>query len=113
MKKYLSIFIFPIASILILPIIMSILNIFNISLNKIIITIIMILIMLISGFILGNHIEEKGYLKGLIYGVSISLIMFILSLILLSEHSFYSLIYYLIITASTTLGTMIGINKKE
>ena len=113
MKKYLSIFIFPLASILILPILMSILNIFNISLNKIIITLIMIIIMLISGVILGKHIQEKGYLKGFMYGASISLVMFILSLILLSEHSIYSIIYYLIITAATTLGTMIGINKKE
>ena len=113
MKKYLSIFAFPTATILILPIIMSILNLFNISLNKIIVTLIMILVMLISGFILGRNIEEKGYLKGFMYGAIMSLIMFILSLILLSEHSFYNIIYYIFLTASTTLGTMIGINKKE
>lgn len=113
MKKYLSIFAFPFASILILPIFMSILNLFNIGINNIIITLIMIFIMLISGIILGRNIQDKGYIKGFLYGASISLIMFILSLILLSDHSYRNIIYYLIITASTTLGTMIGINKKE
>lgn len=113
MKKYIKLGIFPLVSILILGIFMTILNLFGVTLNKIITTILMITITFISGFILGRNINDKGYLKGLIYGVSLSVIMFLLSLILMSEHSFYNIIYYLIIIASTTLGTMISLSLKS
>lgn len=112
MKKYLTFVIFPLVSILVLPIIFSIINLFGIEINKFFYTIFIIIIMLISGFILGLNIKDKGYLKGLLYGVSISLVMFILSFILWSNHSIYNILYYIIIIATTTLGTMIGINKK-
>jgi len=68
--------------------------------------------MLISGINLGLKIKDKGYLKGFAYGNAIFLSMFILSFILGSEHSLYNIIYYAIIIISTTLGTMIGVNKK-
>lgn len=111
MKKYLKLVLFPITSILLLSIIMTIFNLFYISINKTIITILMILITFISGFILGRNVSSKGYLKGLLYGVIFAASMFILSLLLLSEHSLYNVIYYMIIIASTTLGSMFGIQK--
>lgn len=113
MKKYIKLGIFPTASILILSLLMTILNLFNISLNKIIVTGCMIIITFVSGFLLGRSINDKGYLKGLLYGIIISLIMFILSFILMSNHSIYNIIYYLIIIASTTLGTMFSISMKN
>lgn len=112
MKKYISLGIFPISSLFILATIMTILNLFEISLNKIIVTFLMIIITFISGITLGRKINDKGYLKGFLYGLSIAGTMFILSFILLSSHSLYNIIYYLIIIASTTLGTMFGLLNK-
>ena len=113
MKKYIKICAFPLASILILPLIFSIINLLGMEISKIIYTIFIIIFMLISGFILGLNIKDKGYLKGLAYGSAIAFIMFILSFILQSSHSLYNVIYYLIIIASTTLGTMFGVNKSS
>lgn len=113
MKKYLTFVIFPLVSILVLPILFSIINLFGIEINKIVFTLFTIIIMIISGIILGFNIKDKGYLKGMLYGVLISLTMFILSFILLSDHSLYNILYYIIVIATTTLGTMIGINKKD
>ncbi len=111
MKKYIKFALFPTLSILVLSIVMTILNLFKIEINKIFLILSIIVIMFISGLILGKNIKDKGYLKGLIYGGAIALTMFVLSLILLSEHSFYNIIYYVIIIATTTVGTMFGINK--
>lgn len=113
MKKYLTFIIFPLGSLLILPIIFSIINLFGIEISKIFYTLFTIIIMVISGFILGLNIKDKGYIKGLIYGSIISLTMFLLSFILMSDHSIYNILYYIIIIATTTLGTMIGINKQN
>ncbi len=112
MKKYLTFVIFPTTAILILPIIFSIINLFGIEINKFFYTIFIIIIMMISGIILGLNIKDKGYIKGLLYGISISLVMFTLSFVFMSNHSIYNILYYIIIVATTTLGTMIGINKK-
>lgn len=113
MKKYLTFILFPLVPILILPIIFSIINLFGIEIGKIFYTLFMIIIMIISGIILGLNIKDKGYIKGLIYGAIISFTMFLLSFILMSDHSIYNILYYIIIIATTTLGTMIGINKKD
>lgn len=111
MKKYIILGVFPISALIVLSTLMTILNLFNIEINKVILTILMITVTFISGFILGKKINDKGYLKGLIYGLAISLSMFLLSIILLSEHSLYNIIYYLIITSSTTLGCMFSISR--
>lgn len=113
MKKYIKLGLFPLVSLLTLALFMTILNLFEISLNKVILTILIIIIMFISGFILGKNIKDKGYLKGLLYGAAISLIMYILSIILLSEHSLYNIVYYLITTCSVTIGTMLGIQNSH
>ncbi len=112
MKKYFTLIFFPIIAILVLPLIFTIFNLFSIEINKFICTILMVIIMVITGFLLGKKIKDKGYLKGILLGLGISAIMLILSFILRSTHSLYNIVYYLIIIASTTLGTMIGINRK-
>ena len=112
MKKYLKLGLVPVTSILSLALIMTVFNLFEIDLNKIIITIMMIAITFISGFILGRNTTDKAYLKGLIYGAILSIVMFLLSFILLSNHSLYNIIYYIIIITSTTLGSMFKKKKK-
>lgn len=112
MKKYITYGLLPFTLMFVTSIIFSLFNLFSIEVNKFFFLIFIVIIMLVSGFYLGLNIKDKGYLKGLLYGVIISCIMFILSFILASSHSLYNIIYYTIVIASTTLGTMIGINKK-
>lgn len=113
MKKYLKIVLVPTISILTIPFIFSLANLFKISIHPLVYLIITILIMFITGILTGLICEEKAYLKGIALGTIICLVMFLLSFIFRSNHSLYILIYYLIIIASTTLGAMIGVNKKK
>lgn len=113
MKKYLTFVIFPLVAILVLPIPFSIINLFGLEISKIFYTLFAIIIMIISGIIFGLKIKDKGYIKGLLYGIAIVFTMFLLSFLLVSDHSLYNILYYIIVIATTTLGTMIGINKKS
>lgn len=98
----------------ILTLIITILNYFNI-LNYKIINIIKLLIPLISMFIggykIGNNSEKKGWLEGIKFSL-ITSILFLIITIILKKLKLEYLIYLIIITTSTTLGSIIGINKK-
>ena len=67
-------------------------------------------------FIGGVYIGKKTISKGYINGLKLSLIMiliFLLSGIIFNSLKLSILIYYLIVTACITFGSMIGINKKK
>lgn len=66
---------------------------------------------IISGIFIGKKSLNKGYLNGILLGISISLI-FLITNLLFKEFRWYQLIYYLIIVITTCIGSMIGINKK-
>lgn len=65
-----------------------------------------------GGFILGRKSNYKGYLDGLVLGIIMISILFILS-ILFSGLQVKLLLYYLVILTSSTLGGTIGIRKKR
>ena len=94
---------------------MTIFNYFNIissefvSVLKFIIPIISIAI---SGYIMGSHSKEKGYLSGIEIGVSIILV-FLLFVVLFDKVTIKSLIYYVILILVSILSSMIGINIKK
>ncbi len=71
------------------------------------------IITLILGVIEGKKTSKKGYLEGLKIGGIVISILFLLNLILYRSFSLYILLYYLVIIASTTIGSMIGINLKR
>lgn len=65
-----------------------------------------------GSYYLGNKTESKGYQKGIIFGLMISLLFAILTLLLKDTISSSSIIYYIIIVITSVIGSTIGINKK-
>lgn len=66
----------------------------------------------ISSYKLGKQSEKKGYIEGLKLGIIIITIFIILTL-LLDKLSVKSSLYYLILLLTSTLSSMIGINRKK
>ena len=110
--KYIKSIIIFLTSIVTIPILLTIFNLLKLKTNRIMIIIIGSLLMFIIGLILGKKSESKGYLQGLLLSVITILILVILSLILKFPLNINTLIYYVILTITTILGSMLGINKK-
>lgn len=110
--KYIKSLIIFLTSIVTIPILLTIFNLLKLKTNRIMIIIIGSLLMFIIGLILGKKSESKGYLQGLLLSVITILILVILSLILKFPLNINTLIYYVILTITTILGSMLGINKK-
>lgn len=113
--KYLKALIYILIPIIILNTIISLLYYFNIIGNETINylkLIIMAISMLISGIYIGSKTDKKGYLEGLKIGFEVIIILFIISYLAFDQGiNIKTLIYYFIILTSSTLGSMIGINK--
>lgn len=73
----------------------------------------MILLFMINGFTIGKKSKKRGYLSGLTIGIINILLILILALIFKSVPELKSLIYFVTLTLSSTLGGMFGINFKK
>ncbi len=113
MKKYLSVILVPALFFILMPLIFSLINLFDIEIKKFFYLGSIILMTLVTSIILGLNTPNKAYLKGLILGSIMSAIMFLISLLLRSNISIYTIVYYLIIIVSTMMGSIIGITKKR
>ena len=104
-------------SFLILNILITIFNyfeLFNSNIIKILKIITIIISIVISGIYLGLNSNKKGYIEGLKLGGIIIAIFLIITLILKSiEFTTFTIFYYLIILGLSILSSMIGINKKK
>ena len=79
-----------------------------------IIFVFMIVFFSIIGFIYGKKTPSKGYLEGLkIGGIYIFFLIFINLIFFQNRFSIHRIIYYCVLILSSTLGSMIGINKKH
>ena len=87
-------------------------NLLNTKIISILKLITPIISMFISSYKLGKQSETKGYIEGLKLGSIIVVIFFIL-ILLLDKFEIKSLIYYTILLITSTLSSMIGINKKK
>lgn len=74
--------------------------------------ILFLIIILINSFTLGKKSNKNGYLEGLKLGLIIITINFILVLIFKTNINLRLIFYSLIILLTSSLGAMIGINKK-
>jgi len=110
--KYVKSLIIFLSSIVIIPIFLTIFNLFKIETNKIIVIIIGAILMFIIGLLMGKKSESRGYLNGLLLSVISILILVLLSLIFRFSLNINSLIYYVILILSTVIGSVLGINKK-
>lgn len=115
--KYLKALLYIFVPILIFNIILSILYYFNIINSKTLSTLNTILVtisMFIGGIYIGNKSNKKGYLEGIKISLIAVIILFIISYLAFDKGiTIKSLIYYLLLIISSTLGSMIGINKKR
>ena len=71
------------------------------------------LMMIYIGIKSGKKATKRGYLGGLKIGGTIIVILIILNLLFVRSFNLSVLIYYLVILACTTIGSMIGINLKR
>lgn len=80
---------------------------------KIIKILIMIILFFISGFFAGKISIKKGWLSGLEIGSILLIIIIILDLILKINFNYKVIIYYIILLLLSTIGSIIGINKRK
>lgn len=112
LKKFIKSLLIFLSSIIIIPIFLTISNLFKLQTNKIIVIIIGSILMFVVGLVLGKKTEKNGYLNGLLLSIFSIIILLLLSLIFKYSLNINTLIYYVILVISTVFGSMIGINKK-
>lgn len=109
-------FIYIISILVVSTILVTLLNFINLfgpklmTISKIIIPVVSLFV---GGFIVGKNSKQKGWLEGLKLNlIVLGLLLIINYLILKQNWDFRNIIFYLILTASTIFGSMVGINKK-
>lgn len=103
-------------SIIILGLILNTLYYFDIINNNIynIMKMLIVLITLfINAFFLGKSSSKYGIIEGLKLGGIFLLIMIILKIIVSDSFDIRTFIYGIIILLTTSIGSIVGINKKE
>ena len=114
-KRYLISSLISLLLVLGFSFLLNVLNYFN-TLNSSIYKLLLLFFVIISiftgSYYLGNKSENKGYQKGIILGVLISFIFIMLTVIFKNNLTYSSMIYYIIIVITSTIGSTIGINKK-
>ncbi len=116
LKKYGKRLLFTMISILLSLLAITLLYYFNIigqNTNKALKIITIIINIFISSFILGKNALKKGYLEGIKLSLIIIPLFIIIALITSSKLEIKAILYYIIITITSVLGSMIGINKKK
>lgn len=106
--KYLKTLAIPFISLIIMSILFSITNLLGFKTNNIFILIAMSIVMFISGYLLSKEMQKRKYIHGLLLGLITSILYLLLSLIFHNELTFNTFIYYLVITLSSMLGSMIS-----
>jgi len=111
--KYLKALAIPFISLIIMAILFSITNLLGFKTNNIFILIAMAIVMFISGYLLSKEFIKKKYIHGLIFGIIMSGLYLLLSLIFRNKLTFNTIIYYLVITISSMLGSMFSSAKSK
>ncbi len=74
----------------------------------------LLLVFFVFGFLAGKKTEAKGFMAGLKTGGLFVLVLFLLNIIFtVFQFRVGSLLYYLILLATSVLGAMLGINTKK
>ncbi len=74
----------------------------------------MILFLFLIGFEYGKKALKKGFLEGLKIGLWLIFILLFINIVFYHDHfSLERIIYYSVLILSSTLGSMVGINKKN
>lgn len=116
LKKLSKIIITTLLSIIILGFILTILYYFDIINNNIYNIMKMVIVLLslfINAFFLGKNSTKYGLVEGLKLGAFFLIIMFIIKIFTSNSFDIRTVIYGIIILLTTSIGSVIGINKKE
>lgn len=110
-------FLYILISILILTFITTIFNYFEIFSYKtinILEIIIIIIAMFLGGYKLGQKSNKKGYIEGIKLGIIFSIFLVIFNYLAFDNpFKIKYLLFYIILITSSSLGSMVGINKKN
>lgn len=116
LKSYFKVILIGLLFMLVFAFLLSILEYFNLfygKVSEVFMFIYMAILFFIIGFLVGKKATHKGYLEGI--KISLSLIFILIVINVLFYQAGFSLertIYYFILILSSTLGSMIGINKQ-
>ena len=101
---------------LMLTFIISLLNLFGINsgITTIILLICNVLLFFILNYINARNNKKKGFLEGIILGLTFIVLMILIKIILFdSTFKISTCIYYSILFITSILGGMFGVNKKS
>ena len=116
LKRLGKVILFTLLSIIILGLLLNTLYYFDIISNNIYNIMKMIIVLttlFINALILGKNIDKYGILEGLKLGAIFILIMIIINIITNSTFDIRTFIYSIIIILTTSIGSIIGINKLQ
>ena len=116
LKRLGKIIVTTILSIIILGFILTTLYYFDIISNNIYNIMKMIIVLLslfINAFFLGKNSSKYGLVEGLKLGAIVLIIMFIMKIFTSSSFDIRTVIYSIIILLTTSIASVIGINRKE
>ena len=69
-------------------------------------------VLFINGYKLGMIKHKNGYLEGIKFGLLIDIMLIILGLFIDKNFNFYKILYYILIILTSTVGSILGVNKK-
>ena len=117
LKSYFKVILIGLLFMMIFAFLLGVLQNFNLfygKVSEVFMFIYMAILFFIIGFLVGKKATHKGYLEGI--KISLSLIFILIVINVLFYQTGFSLertIYYFILILSSTMGSMIGINKKH
>ena len=115
LKKLGKFILFTLISIILLGLMLNALYYFDIISNNvynIMKMVIILVILFINSLLLGKNSSKYGIVEGLKLGAIFLLFMVIIKLIIKSPFDIRTFIYSIIILLTTSIGAVIGINKK-
>lgn len=108
---------FIIGSLLILTLLITFLNYFNLFSNSLVSVfkiIIPIVSLFIGGFLMGKKSSKKGWLEGLKLSLVFTVLLILFNILgLRNKIELKNILYYVIIIVSCIFGGMLGINKNS
>lgn len=116
MKKYINPLLYSLIILFGLTFIITLLNYISL-LSGLPLKILKIMIPIISYFILGFMIgkisDKKGWLNGLEFGLILTFILLVVSLLFKNKMNIFLILYYLFLTVISAIGSILGINRKK
>ena len=116
MKKFIIPLLYSFGILLVLTFIITLLNYIGIISGlplKIIKITIPIISYFIPGFMIGKNSDKKGWLSGIEIGLIITVILLIVNVLFKTETSIMLILFYIGLTIISTLGSILGINRKK